>query len=97
MKKIDGGDPTSTAMDALAERSTLLFDYVDYYQQTEIQVSVIESTCNAKIDLAFLIDGSDSIDPSDFYLASALSEMWNARILLACFLFFSGKEKGHRC
>lgn len=71
MEKIDGGNPSGAAMDALAERSTLLFDYVDYYQQTEIQVSVIESNCNAKIDLAFLIDGSDSIDPSDFYLASA--------------------------
>lgn len=65
----DGGAPSSAAMGALAERATLLFDYVHFYKSTEIQVSVIESSCNAKIDLGFLIDGSDSIKPADFYLA----------------------------
>jgi len=70
LKKIGGGGaPSTAAMEALAERATLLFDYVHYYKSDEIQVSVIESSCNAKIDLAFLIDGSDSINPSDFHLA----------------------------
>jgi hypothetical protein len=46
-----------------------LFDFVNRLSEQELLVSVVEGVCENAIDLAFVVDGSDSIIPEDYDLA----------------------------
>jgi hypothetical protein len=54
----------------LGEACRQLFDFVSFFEAGKIEVSVIETSCQSKVDLAFLVDASDSVTPANFNLAT---------------------------
>ena len=65
-------NPTAARMRELVNLATGgSFDYVRWRIANQLEVAVLDDVCSTKVDLAFLMDGSDSMSTDDFNQSTA--------------------------